>query len=94
MTGENSTPELESEVAETEANARRQFLKRAGQVAVTTQAVTLLLAAGGKPAVAGEPSAPKDVNSDPTLDQSQDGNDGDQKPVGQDDAPGDKDGVQ
>ena len=54
------------------ATARRQFLKRAGQVAVTTPAVTLLLAAGNKQANAGfqNPSADnsdrfKDTLSDP-----------------------------
>ena len=68
MTDRKIAPEDDSETTETNHAARRQFLKRAGQVAVTTQAVTLLLAAGGKPVQAGIPSS--DV-SPGTADQTQ-----------------------
>ncbi len=37
--------------------ARRRFLGKVGKVAVTTSAVTLMLSAGTKRGVAGEPSA-------------------------------------
>jgi hypothetical protein len=44
---------------DTRTAARRKFLKRASQIAVTTPAVTLLLAAGTKKsAIAGRPSFP------------------------------------
>lgn len=47
MADDRKATEREAE-AETRAAARRKFLKRASQVAVTTPAVTLLLAAGTK----------------------------------------------
>jgi hypothetical protein len=58
--------------------ARRKFLKTAGQVAVTTPAVTLLLSAGTRSASAGDMvvSGPLDGSEIPTFDESQDGNDG------------------
>jgi len=45
--------------------ARRKFLKSAGQVAVTTPAVTLLLAAGTKRANAGVPMIYDPIPADP-----------------------------
>jgi hypothetical protein len=57
MADDRKTTEAEAG-AESRTAARRKFLRRASQIAVTTPAVTLLLAAGTKKsAIAGLPSA-------------------------------------
>jgi len=45
--------EASTEISEVRTEARRKFLKRAGQVAVTTPAVTMLLSAGARQSKAG-----------------------------------------
>jgi hypothetical protein len=69
---------LEPTAIDERSAARRRFLKTAGQVAVTTPAVTLLLSAGTRSASAGNMtvSGPLDGTEIPTLDGSQDENDG------------------
>ena len=65
MADETEAIRTETEDAQ---KARRKFLKRAGQVAVTTPAVTLLLAADGRLARGGVVSG-----ADDDADNSQDG---------------------
>ena len=68
-TGSDRTDALAPTPTEIEkrTEARREFLKRASQVAVTTPAVTMLLSAGTKRAVAGQAGKyadPADTNAD------------------------------
>jgi hypothetical protein len=57
-----------TETTRNRTEARRKFLKTAGQVAVTTPAVTLLLSAGAKQSQAGLVViyVPKGNDEDPT----------------------------
>ena len=55
-------------LSETEVEARRTFLKRAGMATATAPAVALLLAASTKAASAQSPYSPGDTAGDTTCD--------------------------
>ena len=90
MTADDKPPHFDTDVddEEKQESARRKFLKRAGQVAVTTPAVTLLLAAHGKPASAGRTMSPDGTDDTAEFDTA---NDGPDKPG--DDGQGDPDPI-
>jgi hypothetical protein len=64
-----------TEAAEGRAEARRKFLRTAGQVAVTTPAVTMLLSAGTKQSQAGAMVHYVVDGPDASGDEGQDGKD-------------------
>jgi len=62
MTDDRDTTEQISGETDDDTSARRRFLGKVGKVAVTTSAVTLMLSAGTRRGVAGEPGSHDEFN--------------------------------